>query len=645
MKFTAVQKRAMKTDPLSFAKTLQRSELKAVLKELDERYRKGEEIVGDEYFDIMDDHYWSTMRDKKSAKNVGGVKNADVRLEVPMASLDKFRTLTKAKQSSFLKGKGYVLSDKEDGISVGLTYDGGVPVQATTRGEKGIDGKDIAQLIPYLKIPKKIPFKGRFIVRGELTMDRTTFNRIFKGVYKTSRGLGAGLVTRLDDHAVAKHFRMVGYEIQKGKTANGPLLDQLELLERYKFDVVPFKYVDNVTEEYLTDYHDERKTLAGRDIDGIVVTKNIPYRPTAGYPTHAYAFKINSLAASVLIPVKDVVWEETRLGRIAPRVTIEPTMIGGVEVTFFTGHNNFYIEHGYKQEVAEHPPYKKPRPLNKGAVIRAVRSGDVIPFIMEVVEGAKTPSKPDIPYERRGVFLYAVHEGKSDVRVTKELTHFFTELDTDGMQRGTVTKLVEMGFDTVKKILRMKEDDWRTLPGFANKSAATTFAAVQGTKSRMTFQNVARGSAAFGEGVGEKRLELLIDAVPDLLEKLDQSQAGLVDIISNIHGFDKLAVQIAKNLKTFAKFCKRNGIKLTVAEKAKVTGKSMFGQAVLFTSVRNKTLENWILANGGKIASTVKQATVLVVKDESSSNKKTEEAEGLGKPVLTLANFCKKHGI
>lgn len=645
MKFTAVQKRAMKTDPLSFAKSLQRSELKAVLAELDKRYRRGEEIVGDEHFDIMDDYYWSTMREKKSSKNVGGVKNADVRLEVPMASLDKFRTLSAAKQKAFMKGKGYILGDKEDGISCGLTYDNGVPVQATTRGEEGIDGKDISQLIPYLKIPKKIPFKGRFIVRGELTMDRTVFERIFKGVYKTSRGLGAGLVTRLDDHEVAKHFRFVVYEVQKGKTANGPLLDQLELLARYKFDVVPYKYVDEITEDKLIDYHDERKAKAGRDIDGIVVVKNIPYKATAGYPTHAYAFKINSLASSVLIPVKDVLWEESRHGRIAPRIEIEPTIIGGVEVTYLTGHNNFYIEHGYKQEVAHNPPYKKPRPINKGAMIRAVRSGDVIPFIMEVVEGAKTPSKPDIPYERRGVFLYAVHEGKSDVRVIKELTHFFTSLKTDGMQQGTVTKLVESGYDTVKKIIGMSVDDWRKLPGFANKSADTAYTNVQSCKSRMTFANVALGSAAFGEAIGAKRLDALIEAVPDLLEKVDLPQAGLVDIIANVRGFNKLALQIAKNLKKFAKFCKRNGIKLVVQKKAKVTGKSMFGQVVLFTSVRDKQLEEWIIANGGKLASTVKQATMLIVKDKDSKNKKTEEAELLGKPVQTLANFRKKHGI
>lgn len=644
MKFTAVQKRAMKLDPLSFAKSLHRSELKAVLAELDTRYRKGEEVVSDEHFDIMEDYYWSTTRTKKSSKNVGGVKNADVKLEVPMGSLDKFRTISKAKQAAFLKGKGYVLSDKEDGISGAVTYDAGLPVLATTRGEEGTVGKDISKLIPYLNIPKKIPFKGRFIVRGELTMDKSVFQKHFSKDYKTSRNMGSGLVTRLDDHDVAKKFRFVVYEVQKGKTAGGPLAEQLDLLARYKFDVVPHKYVDEITEDKLIDYHDERKGSAGRDIDGIVVTKNISYKVTAGYPTHAYAFKINSLASSVLITVKDVVWEESRLGRITPRVEIEPTIIGGVEVSFFTGHNNFYIEHGYKQEFAANPPYK-PRPINKGAMIRAVRSGDVIPFIMEVVKGAKTASKPDIPYERRGVFLYAVHEGKSDVRVIKELTHFFTSLKTDGMQRGTVTKLVDAGYDTVKKIVAMSVDDWRRLPGFANKSAETAYANVQSCKAHMTFANVALGSAAFGEAIGAKRLDALIEAVPDLLEKIDLPQAGLVDIISDVRGFNKLALQIAKNLKKFAKFCKRNGIKLVQQKKAKVTGKSMFGQMVLFTSVRDKQLEEWIIANGGKLASTVKQATVLVVKDENSSNKKTEEAEQLGKPVLTLANFRKKHGI
>lgn len=646
MKFTLEQKRAMRRNPLDFAKGLTLTQLNAVLQELDDRYRDGVEVVGDETYDIMDDYRWSISKKKKTAKSVGGVKNADIKLEVPMASLDKFRTISPARQLSFMKATSYVLSDKEDGISLSITYDGGVPVLVTTRGKEGTIGKDVSKSIPYLRIPKKIAYKGRFIVRAEFTADKAVFLKHFAADFKTSRNMAGGLLNRNEAHVNMKKFRVVCYEILKGITAGGPLENQLLKLEQYGFDVVPYIVVKKITPEILEKYHDQRKKEAGRDIDGVVVTQNKSYKVTAGYPTHAYAFKINSLANAIELVVKDVVWEETRYGKWFPRITIEPTIIGGVEVSWFTGHNAYYIEHGYlKPKPKEKAPYAA-RPINKGTVIKAVRSGDVIPYIMEVVKGAKKASMPPGPFEREadGVHFRVVHDEKSNLRTIKELSYFFTVLEVDGVKQGVVTKLVDAGYDTVKKIMKMTMQDLQQLPRSADTSAAKLYKALRDARSRMTFQNVAQGSAAFGEGIGEKRLQYIVDDIPDLLDR-DWSIAELTDRIAKVKGFNKLAHQIAENFSVFLKFCKRNGIKLTQAEKAEVTGSKMAGQVVLFTSVRDKQLQEWIIANGGKIASTVKQATLLIVKDDNASNEKTKEAKSLDKPVLSLARFRKKYGI
>jgi len=647
MKFTLEQKRAMRNAPLKFAQSLPLPQLDAVLEELDDRYRKGKEIVGDDQYDIMDDYRWSQKKRKKTSKDVGGVKNADIQLEVPMASLEKFNTLSEAKRLQFMKHTSFTLSDKEDGISLALTYDGGVPVLLTTRGKSGVVGKDISKAIPLLKIPKKIPYKGRFSVRAEFTADKTVFQKHFAAEYKTSRNMGAGLLNRNVAHESMKKFRVVCYEILMGKGAGIPLNEQLAILERYKFDVVPHIVVKKITQESLEKYHDQRKAESGRDIDGVVATQNIAYKVTAGYPSHSYAVKFNSLANSVVIPVVDVVFEESRLGKLTQVIKIDPTIIGGVSVTSFTAHNYEFIENGYSEAQVKKnggkPPYS-PRPINVGATIRAVRSGDVIPYIMEVVQGAKKPAKPDQPFKRKGKFLYAVHDEKSDLRTIKELTHFFTVLEIDGVKQGVVTKLVDAGYDTVKKILDMDLADIKQLPGYADQSAVKLQKNLKSTKSKMTFLNVAEGSAAFGEGIGGKRLQLIYDDIPDLLEK-QWDDRQLEQRVRNIKGFDKLATQIAGNLKTFIKFCKRNGIKLVAAKKVEVSGSKMAGQSVLFTSVRDAEAEKWIVANGGKIASTVKQATLLIVKDESSSNNKITEAESLKIPKQTINTFRKKHGI
>lgn len=650
MKFTAIQKRAMKADPLGFAASLPRKELGKVLDELDERYRENKEILTDEQFDVMHDLYWKGR--KKPAKKVGGTKNVDITLEVPMNSLDKFRTIGPAKQLRFMKSTSYVISDKEDGISLAITYDGGVPVLATTRGETGLVGKDVSKVIPFLNIPKKIAYKKRFMVRAEFTIDTKVFKKHFPDD-KTGRNTAGGLLNRdVPDKCIAK-FRVVCYEILMGKYAGHKLSEQLSLLKKYAFDVVPHIVVDKINEELLTDLHNQRKKEAGRDIDGIVVAKNQPYVITPGYPDYAYAFKINSLETAVRLVVKDVVWEETRYGKWFPRVMIEPTIIGGVEVSYFTGHNNFYIEHGYlkpkkkKGEKVAKVPHE-PRPINKGAVILAVRSGDVIPYIMQVVEGAKTASKPSANYAEDGVHLRVVysHEApKTNTRVVKELTHFFSELEVDGLKRGGVQILVDAGYDTVKKILKMSRVEAQALPGYADKSGAQLHKALKACKPRMTFLNVARGSAAFGEGIGQSRLTALMETVPDFMDHADKPVPELTKIVKTVKGLDKLAEQIAENLKTFNKFCTRNGITLAAAEKQEVTGSAMEGQRILFTSIRNAEVQAWIIANGGKIATTVNQATALIVKDENASNDKTKAAGLKGIPVIPIAKFRKTNRI
>lgn len=649
MKFTAIQKRFMKTDPLGFAKSLTRKELGPILDELEARYSKNAPLISDEQYDLMHDHHWKGR--KKPASKVGGVKNVDVTLEIPMNSLDKFRTVSAARQLAFMRHTAYVISDKEDGISLAITYDNGVPVLATTRGETGIVGKDVSKVIPLLNIPKNIAYKKRFMVRAEFTIDKDVFAANFPDD-KTGRNTAGGLLNRDVPSKRIALFKVVCYEILMGKTAGDQLSSQLKLLKKYGFTVVPHIVVKKIDEQMLTDLHNGRKKTAKRDIDGIVVHIDAPYKVVAGYPDYSYAFKVNSLETAVRVVVKEVVWEETRYGKWFPRIMIEPTIIGGVEVTFFTGHNNYYIEHGYlkpkhKKNEKIKPPHE-PRPINKGAVLLAVRSGDVIPYVMQVVKGAKTASKPKANYAEDGVHLrvvYSHEEGKSDIRRIKELTYFFTQLEVDGMKQGVVTALVDAGFTTVKKILNIQKAQAQTLPGFADKSGAQLHKVLQDVPARMTFLNVARGSAAFGEGIGEKRLEAIYDAYPNIMELVESDVEELAAKLREVRGFKKLADQIAGRLKAFEKFCKRNRITLAAVEKAAVVGASMEGQSILFTSVRDKVVQAWIIANGGTIAASEKRATALIVKDENSTNDKIKAAEQKGTPVITLAQFRKTHRI
>ncbi|MNV91578.1 DNA ligase [compost metagenome] len=115
-------------------------------------------------------------------------------------------------------------------------------------------------------------------------------------------------------------------------------------------------------------------------------------------------------------------------------------------------------------------------------------------------------------------------------------------------------------------------------------------------------------------------------------------------MIRGIKGFKELAKQIAQNLKNFVEFLARNGIELVETKKEAVLGSAMKGKSVLFTSVRDAALQKWIVQQGGKMATTVNNADMLVVK-EGASNNKTEAALAKGIPILTLEAFKRKYKV
>lgn len=652
MKIDKLTLRAIHRDPLAYSKSLKKVALKNLLNGLDDAYHDdGESPVSDEAYDIMAEDYTARYGQTGAAPKVGSpVKGGGkVLLPVPMGSLNKLKPGATQIAIFLSAGVSYVVSDKEDGISLEIVYYDGLVQRAFTRGDGKI-GKDVSGILSALRIPERIPEKGEVIIRGEFTADKSIFQKYYAEDFATSRNHGGGLLNRNTPSEHITRYKFVLYEILKGKLAGKPISQQLSYAKELGFMVVPWKLYKDLTEAKLVQLHNLRKGGgAKRDIDGIVVAQDIAYKVVqSGNPTHAYAFKINSLESSLLVKVKDVVWEESRHGRWIPRIMIEPTLIGGVMVEWFTGHNNFYIEHGYKQELVKKNqiPYE-PRPINKGATIRVIRSGDVIPYIMAVEKASKTPSKPTEAYTVDGVHLRVVHDkavGKTNLRVVKELTHFFTVLDVDGLKQGTVQKLVDAGFDTVKKILNVKVSALLQIEGFQRTSATSLVAALERAKVNMTFGRIAEGSAVFGDKIGASRLAAIEESIPDILSRVNLPERDLEQLIRGVKGFKELSKQIASNLKTFVAFLARNKIELVETKKEAVVGSAMKGKSVLFTSVRDAALQKWIVQQGGKMATTVNNADMLVIK-EGASNNKTEAADAKKIPVLTLEAFKRKYKV
>jgi len=637
--------KAIKRNPRAAAEAMTLGELRKTLQHFDYEYHdQNASSIADEVYDILRDVH--DERSKKPYARVGSKSTHAARrkkLLVPMGSLSKLKPGSSG-LSAFLEKGPFVVSDKEDGISLQLVYRNHDLVQALQRGDGKI-GTDSSGVIPALNVPKRIKEKD-LIVRVEFTMGKATFSKHFDkasgGEFENARNGAGGLLNRNQPNPIISKIKCIAHEIMEGKNARVAPSKQFAFLKTLGFDVVPHKVYPKLTEKILTNLLSLRKSRSRREIDGIVVAQDRTYTVSGKYPTHAVAFKINDLESSVLVTVKDVEWNESRYGRLAPRVIIEPTRIGGVTVTHFTGHNGFYIEHGYTSKVKS-PPYS-PRPINKGAVIRAVRSGDVIPYIVEVVKAAKKPSQPSIEFESDGVHYYASTGG--DDRKAKLLLNFFNALEVDGVKRGTIDVLIKNGFDTIKKIITAKAADFEQIPRFGHTKAVTIERNIRDALAkRATLPKLAAGSALFGDKFGESRLRDLFDSVPNIVYS-DLSKRELVDAIQQVRGFKALAVPAAEAIPKFRLFLKKLGVKVVAEQKvAIVAGGKMEGKSVLFTSVRDKQLQEWIIAQGGKMASTVKSANLLIVKDQFASNNKTEYAQQNGIPVMTLDQFRTKYKV
>lgn len=639
--------RLINKGPRKFAESKTLGELRKVLQQLDYEYHdRNAAPVKDQVYDILRDVH--DERSKKPYARVGSKPTQAARrkrLPEPMGSLSKLSSGSTA-LAQFLSKGPFVVSDKEDGISLEVVYENHVPVAAYQRGD-GTIGTDSSGVIPALRIPKRIK-PASLIVRLEFTMNRSVFDRHFNsangGEYDTARNGAGGLLNRNQPTSHISKIKCIVHEILRGPNARVAPSKQFAYLKSLGFTVVPHKVYPKLTETILANLLKLRKGKANREIDGIVVAQDRKYTVTGKYPKHAFAFKINDLESSVLVKVKDVEFNESRYGRLAPRILIEPTRIGGVMVEHFTGHNGFYIEHGYTSKLKGSKIPYEPRPINKGATIRAVRSGDVIPYIVEVVKAAKKPAQPKIPFESDGVHYYAL-EG-SDDRKAKTLLNFFTALEVDGLKRGTMDVLIDNGFDTVKKIINATAADFEEIPRFGHTKAVTLERNIRTALAKnATLAKLGAGSVLFGDKFGESRLNELFKALPDIVYS-DMSEREMVAAIQEIKGFKELAVTAAKAMPKFRKFLKRIDVKVVQPKKVKVlTGGVMAGKSILFTSVRDKPLAEWIVVNGGKLASSVKSANLVLVKDEFASNNKTEYAHANGIPVMAVDDFRAKYKV
>lgn len=615
-----------------------------ILVHLNEAFHNDIEVVTDEVYDIFFDWFKDEFPASKVLTQIGAkVTQSEVKLLVPTGSMDKVPAAQLAKHH---KHSSYVVTAKNDGMSLMILYSGGVPVQAFTRGD-GVMGQDCSNILPSLKIPKRIKIKADFLVRTEFIIRDKVFDTVFAkeagGKFVTARNMAGGYLRRNLSSSTLGKFDVIAFEIQKGVGAGTPQSKQLKLLSSLGFDLPLYKIVKdfNTLSELLSQF----KKRNPYRMDGLVVAADIAYKIKAGNPKHAFAYKENVLEDSVVVTVERVEWNETRHTRFAPRVYFAPTKIGGVTVQFATGFNYYFMTNGHPYK--DRAKHQDKKPIGVGAKIRVIRSGDVIPYIIDVVKPARRASVPDVPYQldANGINASATAAKTSTRNRILNIEHFFTGLGIKGLKAATLSKLFDAGYTSVARLMKARRSDIVGLPSIGETAADNIMTAIKKAKQGATFAQLAYASGAFGDKFGYDRLAAIEQMYPNI-QKLTETKSvtQLEALVRDVAGINKMAEQFVDGVPAWHMFLKLTKLPLVQPEVIKTTGSRTKGVRVLLTGIRDAEFVKRVIQNGGEEASTVKNATHIITK-LGTSNNKTAAAQDAGKPVMTIDQFTKKYKV
>ena len=390
---------------------------------------------------------------------------------------------------------------KLDGLAVSLRYEGGVFVQAATRGDGSV-GENITENIRTIKsIPLRLQgtdYPEVLEVRGEVFMPKASFDNLNQQAIKKGekgfanpRNAAAGSLRQLDSKITAKrnlafyayglgfvgaNDKVDGNGINETWLANSHY-QRLCQIKALGLPMCPeVKLLDNAegVEAFYKNILQQREALS-YEIDGTVFkVDDISLQNTLGFvaraPRWATAYKFPAQEELTILEAVD--FQVGRTGAITPVARLKPVFVGGVTVSNATLHNQDEINRLGIQ-------------INDTVIIR--RAGDVIPQVVSIVRDRRPDNAEIIQFPKAcPVCESAVikAEGEAVLRCTgglycqaqrkEAIKHFASRkaIDIDGLGDKLVEQLVDEGLiQTPADLFKLTELDVSTMERMGKKSA------------------------------------------------------------------------------------------------------------------------------------------------------------------------------
>lgn len=536
----------------------------------------------------------------------------------------------------------YLCEPKFDGASLNLIYENGLLQKAITRGD-GTVGELVTQNARTLpSIPLQISHPGILEIRGEIVISKADFESINEeraqsgeSLFANPRNAAAGSLRQLDPSITAKR-KLAFYPWNIGRhdldhTSLHALTGEIYAMG---FKKPPYQTLCKSIEEIIAHY----KTLVTSRssipmmLDGMVIkVDSLPQQQELGYtiksPKWACAYKFPAVEKNTKI--REVHMQVGRTGAVTPVALVEPTEIEGATIERVTLHN--FDEIGRKD-------------IRVGDTVILIRSGDVIPKIIKVLESQRTgiekviPRPASCPVCGSKLFdegaLIKCQNLSCPARVVNAIIHFASKkaMNIDGLGDRIVELLYKEGkIAGVEELYSLESSDLENLEGFKEKKIQNLLDSIQSTKGRECWRFInALGIEHIGEAASKKLCQEFG------LDFIHQPQEALV----SLEGF---GTEMARSLSEFLRVNKEKLQHLIILldpvapEKRVIAESELSGKKIVITGTLSRPRDE-IKADlerlGAVISNSVSKKTDFLLAGENAGSK-LEKAQTLGVTILS----------
>lgn len=552
---------------------------------------------------------------------------------------------------------GFVMEPKIDGLTVVLHYEKGVFVQGATRGD-GEVGEDITENLRTIRaLPLRIPVSNqdmtipdRLVVRGECYIKIADFEKLNEELarkgektYQNPRNTAAGSLRQLNPAITRdRPLNLLTYAIvESSEPVSDSQWETLNFLKKAGFPVSSLSRKMDSFERVLESVPEwlEMRDSIPFEVDGVVIKiDDLRLAQSLGIagkdPRGAIALKYP--AKEVATTLVDIRVNVGRTGVLTPYAVLEPVELGGVIVRQATLHNFDFINE---------------KDIRVGDKVLIKRAGDVIPYVIGPITGARTGS--EIVYEipkvcpscgqmvenLPGEVAYYCVNASCPAQLVRNVEHFVSRgaMDIEGLGIKIVEQLVTRGLvKDVADLYLLKTEQILELEGFADKKAQNLLEAIQASKNN----SLERFITALGiRGVGEvaanelaqyyRNLDRLLITTEEELQQLGGIGPNIA--LSIRDWMDRPAnKQLLEKFRTIGVWPESSG--------RVSTGNTLAGKTFVITgtlpTLSREAAEELIATHGGKATGNVSRNTDYLVLGENPGSK-LEKANSLGIKIIS----------